>query len=554
MLNRTAKNIVQQGNSLFSDRRTLESLWQEEAENFYPSRADFTSTRYLGRDFMSNLASSYPIIVARSFMDAISTFLRPKGQEWFKIITEGYEDLDNDSRRWLEDSTLRMRRAMYDKDSGFDKATKQVDGDYAIFGQGVLEIKADLSTATLKLKCFHLKDCAWYENQNGIIDTIFIKRKPTALELKETFGNKIHREVEKKLSGDNPDPQAIINCYKIVIPNDGIQDTPKGLKHSKPFTALYIDIDNEHILEEMPVDDFGYIIPRFQQVSGSQYAFSPATVAALPDARLIQAITFTLLEAAQKAVNPPLIATQDAILSSPSLEGGAINYVDYAYDERMGEALRPMNIDKSGLGFGMDMLQNKEQTLAQAFYLDRLNLPQTGKVMTATEATARISEYIRNVSPLFQALESEYNAAMCSLIFRILARNAAFLEDVPEGLLKEGGGLKDVKFIFENPLIEAEGKDKVQKFLEAQAALSQSASLDPSVIDMLDTKIALRDVMNSSGVPAKWLRSEEDVAQIEDQKAQAAEAQQMIEQLGQGAQVAEQLGKAGQAINQAGIM
>jgi hypothetical protein len=192
--------------------------------------------------------------------------------------------------------------------------------------------------------------------------------------------------------------------------------------------------------------------------------------------------------------------------------------------------------------------------LAQAFYLDRLNLPQTGKVMTATEATARISEYIRNVSPLFQALESEYNAAMCSLIFRILARNAAFLEDVPEGLLKEGGDLKDVKFIFENPLIEAEGKDKVQKFLEAQAALSQSASLDPSVIDMLDTKIALRDVMNSSGVPAKWLRSEEDVAQIEDQKAQAAEAQQMIEQLGQGAQVAEQLGKAGQAINQAGIM
>jgi hypothetical protein len=554
MLNKTAKNLIDQGSSLFSNKKSLDSLWQEQAENFYPQRADFTVNRNLGRDFASNLASSQPLIIARSFTDAISTFLRPKGQEWFKIITEGYDNLDNDSRKWLEEATITMRRAMYDKDSGFDKATKQVDADYSIFGQGVLEIRPNYKTTTLQHKCFHLRDCAWTENESGIIDTIFIKRKPTALELKETFGDKIHIKVQEKLTGNNPDPRCVINCYKIVIPNDGIQASPNGLKHDKPFTAIYIDTDNKHILEEVGVDEFGYVIPRFQQVSGSQYAYSPATIAALPDARLIQSMTFTLLEAGQKAVNPPLIATQDAILNTPSLESGSINYVDYAYDERLGEALRPMTVDKSGLGFGIGLLQDKETILAQAFYLDKLNLPPVGDKMTATEVTARISEYIRNALPLFQPLEVEYNATMCSLIFSILARVGGFNPEVPDGLKNADGSGKEVKFIFENPLIEAEGKDKVQKFLEAKAAIAEAAAVDPSVLDMLDIKEALRDVLNSSGVPAKWLRSEEEVLQIADMQAQQAESQQMIDQLGQGAAVAEQIGKAGQAINQAGIM
>jgi hypothetical protein len=50
-----------------------------------------------------------------------------------------------------------------------------------------------------------------------------------------------------------------------------------------------------------------YVIPRWQTVSGSQYAYSPATVAALPDARLIQAMTLTFFEAGEKATNPPMV-------------------------------------------------------------------------------------------------------------------------------------------------------------------------------------------------------------------------------------------------------
>ena len=46
MLNKTAKNLIAQGNALFSERATLDSLWQEQAENFYPQRADFTTSSF----------------------------------------------------------------------------------------------------------------------------------------------------------------------------------------------------------------------------------------------------------------------------------------------------------------------------------------------------------------------------------------------------------------------------------------------------------------------------------------------------------------------------
>lgn len=550
MLKKSVKDLIQQSDNLFSKKANLDSLWQEIAENFNPIRADFTSQRYFGKDFASQLASSYPLIIARSFCNAISTFLRPKGQEWFKIITEDYEELDNDSREWLEKATITQRRVIYDPESGFDRAAEQVDYDYSLFGNGVMEIRADFKSTTLLHKAYHLKDCAWSENENGVIDSFFIKRKITAIDLKKKFGDKIHKKVEEKISGQRPDPYFEFNVQRIVLPNDGSYNDLE-LKTPKPFVSFYVDMDNEHLMEEVGLNDFDFIIPRFQLASGCQYAYSPATITALPDARLIQAMTFTLLEAGQKAVNPPLIATQDAVLNQPSLESGAINYIDYAYDERLGEALRPMSVDKSGLNFGLQLRQDVENTLLQAFYLDKLNLPPIGDKMTATEVTIRIQEYIRNALPLFQPLISDYNSKMCLLQFRKLFNLGVFgqIKDMPQGLSG-----KQIKFTFENPLIEAEGKDKAQRFLETKAALAEAAAIDPSSLKILDVKKALRDTLNSSGVPAKWLRSEKEVEEMDMQEQEQMQVQETIQQLGQGAQVAEQIGKAGQAINQAGLV
>jgi hypothetical protein len=285
-----------------------------------------------------------------------------------------------------------------------------------------------------------------------------------------------------------------------------------------------------------------YVIPRWQTVSGSQYAYSPATVAALPDARLLQAMTYTLLEAGEKQVNPPMIAVQEAIRSDVSIFAGGITWVDAAYDEKLGEVLRPLTQDKSSMPLGVDMARDTRFMLSEAFYLSKLNLPQRAPEMTAYEVGQRIQQYIRDALPLFEPMELEYNGAICEETFSLLLRSGAFGSpfDLPESL--QGA---DIQFRFESPLHEAIEREKGNRFMEAQQYIAASVQFDPSTAMLIDAKQALRDVLEGIGVPAKWVVSKDDVEAQMQAQAQQQEAATMLAGMQQGADVAKTLGEAG---------
>jgi head-to-tail connecting protein len=288
-----------------------------------------------------------------------------------------------------------------------------------------------------------------------------------------------------------------------------------------------------------------YVIPRWQTVSGSQYAFSPATVAALPDARLLQAMTLTLLEAGEKATNPPMVAVGEAIRSDISIFAGGVTYVDAEYDERLGEVLRPITQDKSGIPFGRDMRTDVMSMMHEAFYLNKLTLPANGPEMTAYEVGQRVQDYIRQASPIFEPLEHEDNGAVCETTFELMLRAGAFgsVEDIPQSI--RGA---DIGFRFESPLHDAIERQKGQKYLEAKAMLADAISLDPTALANWDATQALRDALFAIGTPPKWIRSEDDMQKIADQQAEQMQAEEMLKTMQQGADVAKTTGEASQAL------
>ena len=72
-----AEELINLSQQVFNKRMSLLSLWQEQADNFYPQRADFTMTRNMGDDFASHLMTSYPVIARRDMGNALSSMLRP---------------------------------------------------------------------------------------------------------------------------------------------------------------------------------------------------------------------------------------------------------------------------------------------------------------------------------------------------------------------------------------------------------------------------------------------------------------------------------------------
>lgn len=542
------KALVERGDQLFSKRGSLLSLWQEQADNFYPERADFTVTRSLGDDFAEHLSTSYPLLVRRDLGNSFGSMMRPTSIDWFhmRALREEYED--QPAKEWLEWATGTMKRAMYDRKSLFTRASKEGDHDLAAFGQAVKSIELNRNADGLLYRCWHLRDVAWCEDSEGQIDTVHRKWKPTVQQLCDLFKDKVHSAVKDKLIGPNKKPYEECNIRHVVMPSgmyDGEYLGRGSNTGNLPFVSIYLDVDNCHIIEAVGQSYFMYVIPRWQTVSGSQYAFSPATVAALPDARLLQAMTLTLLEAGEKATTPPMVAVQEAIRSDVSVYAGGITWVDAEYDERLGEVLRPITQDKNGIPYGMDMRRDVMAMLQEAFYINKLTLPASGPEMTAYEVGQRVQDYIRQAAPIFEPLEHEDNGAICETTFELMMKAGAFgsVEDIPQSIRG-----KDIGFRFESPLHDAIERQKGQKYMEAKAILADAVALDPSALAHFDSTEALRDVLTSIGMPAKWLRSEDEAAEIVQGQQEQAQAQELLATMQQGADVAKTAGEASQAL------
>lgn len=542
------QQLLKLSNRLFEKRGSLLSLWQTIAENVYVERADFTVTRHVGAEFADNLTSSYPLILRRDLGNAFSAMLRPTSIDWFHMRADDEKYEDQPALEWLEAAGGKMRRHMYERGAMFQRATKEGDHDFAAFGQAVLSVQLNKHANGLLYRCWHPRDVAWCENEEGKVSTVHRKWKPTARDLVNIFGTKVHEKVREKINGSNPDPYAEINCRHIIMPSDQYDGEYVG--KNKPYVSIYLDVDNNHAMEVIGQSYMMYVVPRWQTVSGSQYAYSPATVAALPDARLLQAMTEALLEAGEKAVNPPMVAVQEALRSDVSIYARGITWVDAAYDERLGEVLRPLTQDKSGISHGIELRDSVMATLQEAFFINKLNLPQTGPEMTAYEVGQRIQEYIRQAAPIFEPMESEYNGALCETTFELMMAAGAFgrAEDIPESIRG-----REIQFRFESPLHDAIERQKGQKYQEVTGIMAQTASIDPTVVSDVDVKTAFRDVVTSIGAPAKWLRSEEDAQKITDDQKQAQEAQQLLATLQQGGEAAKAIGEGGQALAPEGM-
>lgn len=530
--------LTAQGNELFSKRTQLMSLWQVIAENFYPERADFTVARALGDELTRNLTTSYPLMVRRDLGNAFGAMLRPTARDWFRIRTTRPDREDIQARQWLEWATKLTKNAMYDRAAQLTRATKEGDHDFATFGQCVISVELNRERNGLLYRTWHLRDVAWTECAEGKVSTIHRRWTAPIITINELFPKTIHPDRAKMLADK---PYTEVELRHVVMKSEDYERLPGAKKMRTPYVSIWYDLDKHHILEVAGLWTSHYIIPRWQTVSGSQYAYSPAAVAALPDARLLQAMSLTLLSAGEKAVDPPMIAVKEAIRGDVSIYAGGITWVDAEYDERLGEVLRPMTIDKSGLQFGLANVQDVRQQLADAWYLSKLNLPPVdGREMTAYEVGQRIQEFIRNTLPLFEPLEFEYNGALCSNSFELLLRNSPEMRNsIPDSIAGA-----ELHFEFDSPLHDAVDKVKIGQFMEAQQILATAIQLDPGVANLVDGQVAVRDVLKAT-VPVSWLRDEQTVELLLAQQAEKQQAAETLAAMRQGAEVAKTLAESG---------
>lgn len=529
-------DTIHAGDRLFSKRESLLSFWQDAAEHFAPDLADFTGALSLGTDYASGVMTSYPLLVYRDLTDQLGAMLRPSAKDAAQMYVEGLDD--HEGKAWLEWATKMLRRKMQDRAAQYTVAAKSGERFFTLCGQGVLTVDRRPDRSGLLFRAWHPRDTVWTDDLAGAVECVHRNWKPTAHQLARTFGEKKLHEKVRDCLRPGKDPYAEICVRHVIVPADMYHGEDN---FRTPYVSIYIDVDNEHIIEAAGQRTHPYVIPRWLRDHRTQYATSPAVTCALPEARMLQSMAFTLIEAGEKYSNPPLLATSGAIIRDDiDPRAGGITWVEQDYDERTGRALQPLQQDKSGLPLGLELQQRSEEILRKAFYADKLQLPQRGGPQeTAYEVGQRVQQYIRDALPLIEPVEIEFNGGVWERAFSVMLDDGEF--GPPDSIPPSLRGA-DIEFKFASPLREQVDRAKGRIFLEGVQYLQAGAALDPAVANIPDAVKTMRDVLSATGWEADWMRSPESVQAAADDQAQQAQAQQMLQGMQQAAGIAKDFG------------
>lgn len=517
------------GDQLFIKRDAYNSLFQAQAEIFYPERADFFGDRGEGDERYDGIFTSVPQRMRRDMANNLGAMLRPRGKEWFKAVARPDSLMeDKAAKTWLERATKTQRNIVYSPKANFTRAMSESDNDYVCFGNAIVRHTYNHEGSGLLFSCAHLKDCAWAENHEGAVDEIHEKMEMTLRQAAMLFGkDNLPKEWREALEKH---PEREVKVHRCVAPLEEYEyEKDERPRRDAKFMSIYLacEVDEKDAgLGEGYFNWFPYLVRRWMTVSGEPYGRSPCAGVALADARTLNVAQQALLKSVEWRVDPPKVAAHDAVVGEINLRAGAVTYYDAS---ALGDTNRKVieSLETGDPRFGVELADRLAIEHGRVFFQNLLKLPD--KQMTAYEAGKWIEEYVRSAAPVFEPMEAE-NAQLMDAVFERAFAKGAFgdlIDGVPDGMPEVLQGA-EVDFEFETPLSQAYRELKVQKATALVVDMTAQAQVAPDSMDNVDWDAVTRGRMED--LPVDWLRDAKLVEKMRASRAQAqAEEQQKQE-------------------------
>ena len=516
MPNKMVDQLNRRYEKLLAQRSNWEKHWQDLADYLLPRKADITKKKTQGDKRTELIYDSTGIHSVELLASSLHGMLTSPANPWFSMR---YRDLDleqdDEANEWLEGCVDLLNKAL--QRSNFQQEIHELYYDLVVFGTGCLFIEYDPNG--LRFSARNIGEITIAANAEDRIDTVYRCFELTARQIAQRFqGVTLPDRVEKDLEKNPYNEHEIVHA---VYPNEG-----QSSVFNKPIISIYYHKETKTLLGQGGFDEFPFCVPRFNKDSTGNYGRSPG-MSCLSDVKMVNRMSEVSIRSAQKQLDPPLMVPDDGFLLPVRTTPGALNF----YRTGTRDRLEPLQAGAQN-PIGLNMEEQRRNAIRSAFYVDQLQLNESPS-MTATEVLQRNEEKMRLLGPVMGRLQSELLQPLIQRSFKLMLRNGE-LPVPPESLQGQ-----DIDIEYVSPLAKAQKMTDLQSMMRGLEIMLQLAEVAP-VMDYLDENGLVKYLIDVAGIPARVIRSDDEVADI--RKQQAEQAQLMADQQ-QQAQSAETMQK-----------
>lgn len=518
-MERTPDDIIRRQQSLASRRCNWENLWQQVADKINPNKG-FTTTRTPGQRNEANIFDSTAALASEKFAAALESLLTPRAQRWHSLKPKNPDlEMDQEVMEWCDYVTDLLFSLRYSSKANFAGQFHEAFMSLGQFGTCAVYINDDAGT-NIRYKSIFLGELFISENSHGFVDTVYRLFKMTPQQAAEEYGYDNLPDRVKRAFDDGKYDANFEFIHAVIPQYDAKEKLPPGMR----WASYHVAVDDKRFVRSPGgYFSFPYAIGRYVTEPGEIYGRGPA-ITVLADIKTINTMSKANLLAGELSVTPPLVAPDaDLITGGVKYTPRAVNYGAMSADGK--PLLAPIGLTGS-VPLGLEMEDRRREVINNAFLVTLFDILVREPGMTATEALLRAQERGMLLAPIMGRLQAEMIGSAIERELDIVSR-AGLLPPPPEALLAEGGGvILNIEYDASiNRMQRSEEGNSIMQTLQMSLPLAQA---DPAVTKVFRLPEIVRELANIYGIPAKLLRTPEEVAEMEQQEQQMMAMQQMM--------------------------
>lgn len=536
---------IQKLDTLRQERGNWETQWEEAASLIVPAHRNSFQGRGMDNAFGASGQKKTELqfdatvgIAAQRFTSVIESLATPQSNTWHRLVPADKTLKRNRAvRMFFDELNDRLFSLRYRPAANFVGNSQQVYLGLGVYGNGCLFVDKPEDQKGLRYRNIHLGEVHFVENHAGVIDSFYRAFYLTARQISQMFSQSGDMLPDVILEAIKNPSQAekkyeVLHCVYPRTDRDPRNITPKGM----PFASLYIFKQSQDLMRESGFNSFPLPTARYTQASGEVYGRGPAQWV-LPAIKVLNEEKKTVLKQGHRVVDPVLLAYDDGNLGMFSTKPGAVNPGAMSKDgKRLVDILPTGNI-----AVGDKLMEMERSVINDAFLITLFQILIDTPQMTATEVLERSREKGMLIAPTAGRLQAEF-------LGRLIERELDLM--FQQGLVPEVPAiLRDTEaaeyFIeYDSPMSRMQRAEKAAGFMRALDVAANYAknTMDPTPLDWFNFDAAMPDILDIHGSPTAWTNSLEQVEEKRSQRAQAAEAQQMIDAAPAAASVVKSIG------------